>query len=413
MNTGAIGGAHFDREFSLQELLRGLDSASLMHSLAQWVGPGFRLVDTRGTVLLEQPGERNGRVAVVTELEPLGYLEGTHAEQLPAAAGMLRLLLLANARYLMASELHLETVHADYEELQRRHTALEESEARYKGLAAQLEQRVAEQVKTIETAQRQLYQSEKLASVGQLAAGVAHEINNPIGFISSNLHTAQGYLTRLQSVAKELEAGADSAALQQQWQQQDLSFVLNDFSELLLESSEGAARVSRIVADLKGFSRIDQIGDEDADLNEVINQVCNVAAPQVRERANLTLELSPLPRLPCNAAQLGQVFLNLLLNAADAVGDGGEIRFITDVVPGYLRVRVSDNGHGIPADLVGRIFDPFYTNKPVGEGTGLGLTVSNDIVKAHGGELSVSSSPGQGTTFTVLLPLPSSAQGGN
>lgn len=410
MSDSAIQGAHFDRELTLQELLRGIDGVTLVHSLALWVGPGLRLADARGTVLFERTGELNGRVAVATELEPLGYLEGTHTEQLPEAVALLRQLLLANARYLMASELHLETVHSDYEELRRRNTALQASEARSKELAVHLEQRVAEQIKIIEAAQRQLYQSEKLASVGQLAAGVAHEINNPIGFIASNLNMAQEYLARFQLLANMLQTDADSAALRQVWQQQDLTFVLEDFSQLLQESADGATRVARIVADLKGFSRVDQLGVEDADLNEMINQVCSVAVPQVRDRASLVLELSPLPRLRCQAAQLGQVFLNLLLNAVDAVAEDGEIRFISDVVPGYLRIRISDNGQGIPADRIDRIFDPFYTSKAVGKGTGLGLTVSNDIVRAHGGELSVSSVLGQGTTFTILLPLQMSAQ---
>jgi signal transduction histidine kinase len=305
----------------------------------------------------------------------------------------------------MASELHLETVQEDYEELQRKHAALQASEARYRELAAQLEQRVAEQVKTIEAAQRQLYQSEKLASVGQLAAGVAHEINNPIGFIVSNLSTAQGYVQRLNTFAVRLHAAMATAELQQAWREDDLDFVLRDFVALLAESSEGAARVARIVTDLKGFSRVDQVGAEEADINDVIRQVCNVAAGQVRGRAKVTLQLGTLPRLRCNSAQLGQVFLNLLLNAADAVAAPGEIRFESDMAENSIRVRVSDNGRGIAAELLPRIFDPFFTTKTVGSGTGLGLTVSNDIVKAHGGSIEVASTVGKGSTFTVWLPV--------
>jgi two-component system NtrC family sensor kinase len=405
MSTDRIAG--FDRELTLGELVRPAERERLAAALAALIGPTVRLTDSHGAEILARGEGRGGDpVALVGELESIGFLSASaDTAQVAAAAQLLHMLLRAHARFLMASELHLETVQEDYEELQRKHAALQASEARYRELAEQLEQRVAEQVKTIEAAQRQLYQSEKLASVGQLAAGVAHEINNPIGFIASNISTAQGYVQRLSAFAGRLRAATAAVELQQAWGADDLDFVLQDFAALLAESSEGAARVARIVTDLKGFSRVDQVGAEEADINAVIRQVCNVAAGQVRGRAKVTLQLGTLPRLRCNSAQLGQVFLNLLLNAVDAVTAAGEIRFESDVAEDSIRVRVSDNGRGIAAELLPRIFDPFFTTKAVGSGTGLGLTVSNDIVKAHGGRIEVDSSVGKGSTFTVWLPI--------
>lgn len=407
MSPDTVPAAGFDRELGLDELLRSVDRARLADALAVLLGTGLRLSDVRGGELLAR-GEVHGgvRLPVRGEMEPIGYLECDATEaQAAAAVVLLQWILRANARYLMASELHLQAVHEDYAELQRRHAALQESEARYRELALHLEQRVAEQVQTIEATQRRLYQSEKLASVGQLAAGVAHEINNPIGFIASNLNTAQGYLQRLGHWAEQLPAAPDLAAVQQAWAAADLGFVLQDFSDLIDESRSGAARVARIVADLKGFSRVDQGGEEAADINAIIRQVCNVAEGQIRGRLAPVFVLGEVPPLRCNAAQLGQVILNLLLNAADAVTPPGVVTFETAVAQGQLRLRVHDNGGGIPPTVLPRIFDPFFTTKEVGRGTGLGLTVSNDIVRAHGGRIEVDSRPGAGTTFTVWLPL--------
>ena len=305
----------------------------------------------------------------------------------------------------MASALHLEAVHADYEQLQRKHEALKESEARYKALAENLEQRVQEQVRTIETAQRQLYQSEKLASVGQLAAGVAHEINNPIGFIMSNLGTAQLYVQRMADFGQQLHAEADVHAIVTAWQECKMKAMLDDFSSLLQESAEGAGRVARIVADLKAFSNVDRETEEIVDLNSVVQAVCNVAAAQFRQQASISLDLGALPMLRCRPGHLGQVILNMLRNAAQAMSDRpGEISIATRARENEITVGIRDTGAGIPESDLPRIFEPFFTTREIGQGTGLGLTVSHDIVQAHGGRITVDSRVGVGTTFTIHLP---------
>lgn len=407
-----IAGGRFDRELSLTDLLRSVDLKRLADVLAPLSGGAVRLDDSGGTTVLARgTPEQRQHVALLGELEPIGTLYGqAEIPQLQMVAELLRLILRANARYLMASELHTEAIHSDYEELQRKHAALQASEARYKSLVEQLEQRVAEQVHSVEAAQRKLYQNEKLAAVGQLAAGIAHEINNPISFVKSNLNTGRSYLQRLQKFGARLATGDEAAALGQAWKTEQFDLLLQDFDELLAESDDGIGRVAAIVADLKGFSRVDQIGEEAANINDIIVRVCNVAAARVRERAQLKLELGTVPSLYCNAAELGQVFLNLLLNAADAVTPLGEIRIRSDVAQGYIRICVADNGAGITAEVLPRIFEPFFTTKEVGSGTGLGLTVCSDIVKAHGGRIDVDSGLGRGTVVTVWLPLKREAQ---
>lgn len=397
----------FDREFGLRELLSGVNPERLERSLADLLDGEFRLVGENGEVLLggcESTSEME-RAEIQHDLEPLGYLESPRAgrQRLLAAADLLKLMMQGSARYYMASELHLVSVQANYEALQQKHAALMESDARYKALAATLERRVQEQVGTIETAHRQLYQAEKMASVGQLAAGVAHEINNPIGFIRSNLNTARDYLDKLEALVRRLKAAGD-ATFAAAWREGDMDFVLQDFGQLLRESTSGADRVARIVADLKGFSNVDQAEEETVNLNDSIRSACNVAASEVGPRAEVILELGVIPRLRCRAGHLNQVFLNLLRNAAYAMARRGVIRIRSELADGSIRIRFEDNGAGIPESVLPRVFDPFFTTRDVGAGTGLGLTVSRDVIRAHGGEIELESKVGVGTTVTIRLP---------
>lgn len=399
----------YDSALSLRELLSGVVPDKLSAALTVLLGAPARIVSADGTwVMGEVPPltESARRLPLSHDLETVGYLETTAKKEarVRAATVILESFMRSGARYFMASEMHIEVVKADYEELQRRHAALMASEARYKALAENLEERVKEQVNTIASAHRQLYQTEKLASVGQLAAGVAHEINNPIGFIRSNLSTAQSYVQKLQGLAEQVKSSGN-AALAGAWQAADLDFVLEDFHSLLQESVDGADRVARIVSDLKGFSNVDQAEEEFVNLNDNIRSACNVAANQINSRAELKLTLGELPPLRCKAGHLSQVFLNLLLNAAQAMKERGEIHIQSGVENGQIIIRFSDDGCGIPPEVLPRIFDPFFTTRAVGSGTGLGLTVSRDIIVAHGGSIEVSSAPGAGTTFTIHLPL--------
>ena len=400
----------FDRELNLADLLRGADSRRLATLLDTLLAGGARLVAADGT---ELAASRAGlatlalptRVPLRHELETIGFLETDcpDAHRAEAAAGLVEMLLAANARYQMASRLHTEVVREDYESLQFQNAALAASEARYKALAENLEERVAQQVRTIETAQRQLSQAEKMAAVGQLSAGMAHEINNPIGFIRSNLSTAGNYLGSIERFARLAWESRQPSVLAA-WKEQDMDFLLDDFGALLKECVGGADRIAAIVADLKEFSNIDHAEEQLADINACVRSVCKVAEPRTTGRANVVPTLGELPRVRCYPAQINQVLLNLLLNAAQAMDRPGEIRVTTVAEGDRVRIEISDNGHGIAPDVLPRIFDPFFTTRGVGEGTGLGLTVAHDVIAGHGGTIDVASEVGRGTTFTLRLP---------
>ncbi|MEW6353505.1 MAG: ATP-binding protein [Pseudomonadota bacterium] len=400
---------NFDREMGLRDLLIGIDTKKLYDGLCALLGAAMCLKSRQGEVVLGD-GAAAEVIAPVTlcgELEPVGFIETRAADdvRIKACIALLELLLCSAKQYNMTSRLHVEAMHADYEKLLQKHAALLESEARYKTLAENLEARVAEQVETIENAQRQLYQAEKMASVGQLAAGVAHEINNPIGFIASNLNTAQFYVQRLCAFGELMRQGRDGASLQAAWAQDKLDFAIEDFGALLKESAEGAERISRIVADLKGFSNVDRAEEMVADVNDSIRRACNVAAGNIKDHAEIKLDLGELSHTRCYPGRLSQVFLNLLLNAGQAMTSFGAIRIQSTMENNEIVVRIADNGCGIPEDVLPRIFDPFFTTKDVGQGTGLGLSVSHDIVKAHGGRIKVDSQIGVGAVFTIYLPV--------
>ncbi len=274
-------------------------------------------------------------------------------------------------------------------------------------LNATLESKVAEEVLKNREKDGMLLHQDKLASIGQLAAGVAHEINNPIGFIMSNLNTLKQYASSLQQYFRFIEETVPDSSrpeLQEARKQLDLDYILDDLEPLLAESAEGAERVRRIVLDLKDFARSDDQEMHDADLNQLVQSTINIVRNELKYVAELVLQLGELPRLACHPQQINQVISNLLVNAAQAIEHQGVITVRTWQENGFALLSIADTGSGMPPELLSRIFDPFFTTKDVGKGTGLGLSISYDIVKKHGGEITVVSEVGVGTTFTVKLP---------
>ncbi|WP_243370986.1 PAS domain S-box protein [Geotalea sp. SG265] len=264
----------------------------------------------------------------------------------------------------------------------------------------------------LKSTHKQLLQSEKMASIGQLAAGVAHEINNPIGFISSNLGTMGKYLERLQGfIAAQSAAINDTAPADVRAEISELStkykldYILNDSRSLLSESMEGAERVKHIVQNLKSFSRIDDAEAKYADIHECLESTIMIAWNELKYKASLVRDYGELPLVKCFPQQLNQVFLNLLINAAHAIEQQGEIRIATWCENKTACIAISDTGCGIPPEVIGKIFDPFFTTKEVGKGTGLGLSISFDIINKHKGTIEVTSEPGRGTTFTTRIPV--------
>lgn len=264
----------------------------------------------------------------------------------------------------------------------------------------------------LEEAQNQLLQSEKMASIGQLAAGVAHEINNPIGFVSSNLGSLRRYvsgLLDLLALFEKLDHGSlsdgDKADLQRLKKAVDLDFLREDLPQLLDESEDGLLRVKKIVQDLKDFSRVDQAEWQEADLNAGLDSTLNVVMNEVKYKAEVKKIYGRIPAVRCIAAQLNQVFMNLIINAAHAIPERGEITLSTSTEGEWVSIEVRDTGMGMSEEVQRRIFEPFFTTKPVGMGTGLGLSLSFSIVQKHGGRIEVESSPGVGTTFRVWIPI--------
>ncbi|KAB2926805.1 MAG: PAS domain S-box protein [Dechloromonas sp.] len=271
-------------------------------------------------------------------------------------------------------------------------------------------QRQEELIRKLEEAQNQLLQSEKMASIGQLAAGVAHEINNPVGFVSSNLGTLQRYindmLRLLAAYEQDEDAMAESARSEilRLKKEVDVAYLREDVVGLLGESLEGLQRVKRIVQDLKDFSHVDRAEVELADLEAGMESTLNVVWNELKYKAKVVKDYGHIPQIECVPSQLNQVFMNLLVNAAHAIEDHGVISIRSGHDAERVWIEVADTGKGIAPEHLGRIFEPFFTTKPVGKGTGLGLSLSYSIVNKHGGQIEVHSQPGQGSTFRVILP---------
>ena len=267
---------------------------------------------------------------------------------------------------------------------------------------------------SLEDAQNQVIQAEKLASIGQISAGVAHEINNPVAFVLSNLTSLESYITQIgdllsRYVEGELalsplpEALAPARALRKS---KDFDFLRGDIVTLLAESRDGLMRVKRIVQDLRDFSR----GGADetwqfVDLHAALDSTLNIVRNEIKYKASIVRSYGDLPEIQCLPSRLNQVFLNLLVNAGHAIDANGAITVSTGMAGEEAWVRFADTGCGIAPEHLNRIFEPFFTTKPVGQGTGLGLSVSYAIVRKHGGRIEVESTVGRGTRFTVFLPL--------
>lgn len=299
--------------------------------------------------------------------------------------------------------------------LARVRTRLELKRARDK-LADQnalLESEVSKRLKENQQVQLQLLQSEKMAAIGQLAAGITHEINNPVGYVTSNLATLDNYLQNIFEVLdahEKLEAaGVQNKAAWSEIhtlkRQKNFAFLRSDIAELIAESRQGLARVAKIVSDLKNFARAESSDWLMADLHKEIDATLNIVWNELKYHCTLHKEYGAIPAVYCIPSQINQVILNLLVNAAQAIPEKGEITIRTGLAGDEVFIAIADTGTGIPPENLPRLFEPFFTTKPVGKGTGLGLSISYGIVQKHGGHIEVESTEGMGTTFTVWLPV--------
>ncbi|HAJ25990.1 MAG TPA: histidine kinase [Syntrophus sp. (in: bacteria)] len=280
------------------------------------------------------------------------------------------------------------------EALRKKHEELEEAHAELK------------------QAQARVIRQEKMASIGQLAAGITHEINNPMSFITGNLGILKTYLEGITKTIVAQEEIADKHAppealetLQALREKMKIDYILKDVGNLIDQSLEGADRVRKIVSDLKTFSRMEEDVYMIEDINAALDSTINIVWNEIKYKAELVKEFGELPLTRCNISHLNQVFMNLLVNAAQAIEKWGKITVRTRTQGDDIYVSVADTGSGIPEENLKKIFEPFFTTKAAGKGTGLGLSISYDIVKMHGGDITVESEVGKGSTFIIRIPV--------
>lgn len=443
----------FDRDYSYHELVPGSFFNTLYKDL-QDVGTEYLAVvlrngsihfctDSEKTLnlhiengVLQSIGELDKRmvaIPLIHELETHAYLIIGFSETAALSeeqrkivsrliGGMVDQIVTCNYKTLLSSGLHSQVVKDSYLEIKKKTELLEKSEKKYRLLAESLEKEVLRKTQEVKDAQTHAMHQEKLASIGHLAAGVAHEINNPMGFISSNLRTLNDYSSDIHkgydlvfAFVGSIKKAAENAGstkfrtalndLLEKLKDLDLDYILNDIPQLLNESLDGAERINKIVSDLKDFAHPGEEKAGSADLVQCIESTLNIVWNELKYKTTVIRSYQPISRIYCYPRQLNQVIMNLLVNAAQAIEKKGEIEIGTRDLGDEVELTIRDTGHGIPEEILPRIFDPFFTTKEVGKGTGLGLNLVYNIVRKHKGTIDVKSEPGKGTVFSVKLPV--------
>ncbi|MDY0131504.1 MAG: response regulator [Desulforegulaceae bacterium] len=268
-----------------------------------------------------------------------------------------------------------------------------------------------------EKANIQLVNSEKMAAVGQLSAGIAHEINNPTSFVKSNLETLRGYMDDFIDAGKKLNTvfelnlqgklpnKQEMDEISNYLEKIDINFLLKDVGDLLKDCIEGINRVSKIVTDMKNFAHPGNAMAKPSDINKGIESTLNVIWPEIKYKAKIIKEYGEIPKINCLPQKLNEVFMNIILNASHSIEEKGIISIKTYLKNNSIIIEIADNGKGIPKEDLPKIFDPFFTTKPVGKGTGLGLNIAYNIIKMHKGTIEAKSEVGKGTLFIIALPV--------
>lgn len=351
-----------------------------------------------GFLFLASPGSTIGKL-------PPGLME--------LAVSSIKVILRNSARDYLVTELHKTVVQTSYHELLETNSRLSASEKKYRELSEDLERKVEERTETLKKVSTRMLQQEKMASVGQLAAGMAHEINNPLGFIISNLQSLSDYTDRLKKTFKSCRQHAEKLREQNRVLDKsrtlpngdELDILWQDINDTINESIQGARRIHEVVVNLKDFSHVDEINVGQLDINAELDKTLNVLSNEINSRsAEIIKRYGTIPVMNGNPGLLCQAFLNIFVNALSSRENNILIKITTEQNQGDIIISIQDNGKGIPPDIQNRIFDPFFTTRDVGQGTGMGLTVANDIVISHGGTLSVKSEMGKGSNLIITLP---------
>ncbi len=436
----------FDRELTFDEVFRHKECSRLMEWLRELLEQDVMLIGRKGESISFPPDSENlkelpqsvkgilpektmryrGAKGISSLGIPISYEGETFAllivsdqllednqpgKKINLAAKIIEWYITQIHQKRMISELHDHTEKTSYQELLDEHKRVVESEQKYRKLSETLEQRVEERKRELEKAHQQLLQQDKMASIGQLAAGVAHEINNPAGFIRSNLTTLASYqenLVEILKIAQKLLGEHDVPnrdIFMEKCKECDLDFILNDLPVLVKQSLSGTERITKIVKGLSRFSHVDEEVTEDLDINELLESTVDLLSNEIKHKAELVKVFGDIPVIKGNPNQLSQVFVNLIVNALQAMTQKGILTIATISDSAGIEIEISDTGVGIAPENLSNIFNPFFTTKPVGQGTGLGLSISYEIIKAHGGDIRVESKPWEGTTFHITLPI--------
>ncbi len=436
------------RELHLKDLLKSGDVAPILKALTAAGAELASILDAKGEILWEEValqdiqsvipaiiGDiKDGKIsgpcwkmsALSFEGEPVGNLflyssdpskECALPILLRTVTTCLEIIMRDNAKLLLSSELHDVVISQSYQELVETNKKLTASERKYRELSESLQQQVDEQTAGIKKAFSRMLRQEKLSSIGQLAAGMAHEINNPMSFIYSNLNSFSRYVKKIEEALlfqrhalAAAAAGEDAARCYSESESRmkslKIDFILKDSFDLIEQSLQGALRIKTIVSDLKDFSHIDDARHIMVDLCEELDKALNVLAHKINEHsAEVVRHYRKVPPIFGEPASIGLAILNILLNAIESRTEGLIITIKTAVSDGRVSVIIADNGSGIPVEIKGRVLEPFFTTKQVGEGAGMGLTVAHDIISAHGGDIEIESGPGSGTTVVITFPL--------
>ncbi|WP_290650457.1 ATP-binding protein [Aquisalimonas sp.] len=405
-------GTPFDRELPLSELFAYIDGDALLSSLMPLAGGRIGIRDAHGQLFLGCDADNWQPLEL--EWEVVGYLGCAEADAatLRALAGMVEVQLRTARRIQMVSDLHHGAVEEDYRRLKEKNEQLQASEERYRCLAASLEQRVQAQLKTLQENEKRLAEARRLASMGHLAAGIAHEVNNPLGFINANLRSATRYVEQLRVLARGLAEAFDLRDVRAAWERADMEFLLEDFPDLLDESQQGVVRIGAIVSALRGLTDASSAQMEPLQLGTVLGQVYRRTEERGFSTAMLRTHVDRAVALHANLELMQQALAEVLINALQACDGRGEVTIETrredgtEEQCGWLELAVVDSGAGMTPETLEHAFDPFYTTRAVGSGVGLGLTVSREIILAHGGGIALhSDGPETGTTARIRLPL--------